>query len=85
MNTEKIILRYKPKEITCTVKRNARRKKTVALRPLPDERMVVDAPKAMPIGEIIKVLHKRKDWIVERFQWYQDNPLPPVPSKFITG
>lgn len=71
--------------LTYTIRRSARRKKTVAVRVDPGGGVLLLAPEGFPTSRLDEVARRKAGWIVQRLRWVGANGVPPSPREFVSG
>ena len=71
--------------LTYTIRRSARRKKTVALKVEPKGGVLVLAPADCPTDEIDDIVTRKAEWIMQKLQLLRETPAPAAPREFATG
>ncbi len=71
--------------LTYTIRRSARRKKTVALKVEPKGTLVVLAPADCPTDEIDDIVTRKAEWVMQKLQHLREMPSAAAPREFVTG
>ena len=68
-----------------TIRRSARRKKTVAVTVDPAGDVVLLAPEHLRPDELDGIVARKAEWIVRRLRHAESNDPPPSPREFVSG
>ena len=71
--------------LTYSIRRSARRKKTVAVTVDPAGGVLLLAPEDFPTGRLDEVARRKAAWIVRRLRGVGANGVPPSPREFVSG
>ena len=71
--------------LTYTVRRSARRKKTVAVTVDPAGNVLVVAPEGIAIGRIEAIVTRKAEWITRRIRRVREHSPLPSPREFVSG
>ena len=71
--------------LTYTVRRSARRKKTVAVTVDPAGSILVVAPENLATGRLDAIVTRKAEWIARRLLRAQDQAPLPLPREFVSG
>ena len=71
--------------VAYSIRRSARRKKTVAVTVDPAGEVLLIAPEHFPTNRIDAVVRQKAAWIVQRLRHMQSHDPPPLPREFVSG
>ena len=71
--------------LTYSIRRSARRKKTVAVTVDPAGGVLLVAPEDFPTSRLDEVARRKAGWIVQRLRGVESNGVPPSPREFVSG